>query len=180
MANAAIVPAGTGGEITRLPQQRHRSGHRHQRLLRRQRDRRTVALSRGAVPRDRHAQVGNGQPFTGHVESAGGCGRQRVRVPSYRAGICLQRDGGAVAELGLPDAVAGQRRPARGLDLECRRRLDHLEHGDRSQLNGKIDAYATGTDAADPGHLQLLRAVDSRTFRQRSSDEHTGTRRKPL
>ena len=67
-----------------------------------------------------------------------------MRATQLSAGLRVQRDGCAVRKPELPDAVAGQRKPAGGLDTERRRRMDYVEHGHRAQRNGKIDAYAAG------------------------------------
>jgi hypothetical protein len=129
VANAAIVPAGTGGEIAVYP-----SGNTQ-----------LVAdidgyfapageggLSLYPVPPCRviDTRKGNGA-FSGEltvdvVDS--------VCAPAqHGASLCVQCDGGAGRSAWLFDPVAGHRKPAQGLHAECHGRGDHLEHGDRAQ-----------------------------------------------
>ena len=58
IANAAIVTAGTSGDVSVYPNQRHRRSHRHQWLLRGSGNGWTFAVRRVALPGPRHSQGG--------------------------------------------------------------------------------------------------------------------------
>ena len=58
----------------------------------------------------------NGQPFSG--ERTVNIVDSPCAPPSNATGVCLQRDGGAEPAAGIPDAVAGWRDAAGGLDAE--------------------------------------------------------------
>ena len=116
VANAAIVPAGTGGDITVYPSNDTDlvidingyfapAGPGGLSLY-------PAAPCRVIDTR----QIGSGQPFSGTADSAGGCGEQRVCTAGAGAGLCLQRDGGPIRCTRLLDIMAGRHRPARGLD----------------------------------------------------------------
>ena len=144
VANAAIVPAGSGGEITAFAS-----------------DDTDLAIDINgyfAAPGTgglslyptvpcrviRHAQDRQRAAVQRNADSAGRCRRQRCGSAQHRRRLRLQRDGGAFAQPELPDAVARRRRSAGGVNVERRRWLDHVEHGDRAQHERKIDAYAAG------------------------------------
>ena len=132
VANAAVVPAGTGGEggvatyasndtdlvidingYFAAPAAGGLSFY---------------ALTPCRVIDTRH--VGNGQPFTGELTV---CGRdQSLRSAGHLRRIRVQRDRGADRALRLSDVVAGYGEQAGGVDAERPRRRHHLEHGNRA------------------------------------------------
>ena len=125
--------AGTGGDITVYPEQRHRPGDRYQRLLCPGGTGWAVALSVGSLPRHRHPNHRHGSAVQRIADSAGGCSGQPVRSAEHRAGVRLQRYGGTLRRTRVSDIVA--ERPdasTGGFDLERAGRCDHQQHGDRA------------------------------------------------
>ena len=92
-------------------------------------------------------------------ESSGRCRGQRLWTAVECASLRLQRDGGAGRRSGLPDAVARRNRPPRGLDLKRLGWIDHQQHGHRAQQQRQGGCVRVGDHATDLGHLQLLCAV---------------------
>ena len=68
-------------------------------------------------------KIGNGQPFSGELTRQSMWWTARAALPSTAAGICVQRDRRAERVAGLSDAVAGQRNTAGSLNAECHRRM---------------------------------------------------------
>ena len=64
--------------------------------------------------------VGNGQPFSGTLNPPVDVGGSVCGHTGHGAGLCLQCNGGADGQPGLPDVVARRSQPAYGLDLERR------------------------------------------------------------
>ena len=158
VANAAIVSAGNGGSITALASDNTDlaidiNGY-------------FAAPGTGGLSLYPAApcrvidtrKIGNGQPFSGLLTSAGRCRRQRLRHSQHGRRLCLQRDGGAFAQSKLSDALAGWSESAGGFDVERRRWLDHVEHGHRPQHERKCRRLRGRRDPVNPGHLGLLRA----------------------
>ena len=162
IANAAIVPAGTGGDISVYPSNDTDliidiNGY-------------FAPAGPGGLSLYPSApcrvidtrQVGNGQPFTGTLTPPVDVVNSPCADPGHGAGVCLQRDGGAERRTGLPDAVARRHRPAAGLDVERAGWIDHQQHGNRAQHQRQGRCLCVGNHATDPRHLQLLRAVNWR------------------
>ena len=116
VANAAIVPAGTGGADQRVGLQQHRRGDRYQWLLR------ASKLGRrrpGAVYRHSMSRAGYAE-FKRLVQwnAAGQCNGQFLRNTIECGGLCAERDGRTHGRLRVSDAVAGERGAAGGVDAE--------------------------------------------------------------
>ncbi len=159
VANAAIVPAGTGGDITAYASN----------------DTDLVIDINGyfapagqgglslypAVPCRviDTRKIGNGQPFSGTlsppvdvVDSV--CGPPAT-AQAYVFNATVVPSGG----LGYLTLVARRAEPAGGLDAERHRRCDHLEHGDCADQQRQGGRLRVWDHATDPGHLQLLCTV---------------------
>jgi hypothetical protein len=77
-------------------------------------------------------------------------------------GSCLtpvRSNPGSTRTDAVPYAVAGPSAAAHGLDLKCLRRFHHIEHGCRHDYEWLPRRVRRRIDAADSGHLRVLRAV---------------------
>ncbi len=160
IANAAIVPAGSSGEVSVYPSN----------------DTDLIIDINGyfapagtgglslypAAPcrviDTRH--VGSGQPFSGTLNPPVNVAGSPCEPPSDGKGVCLQRDGGAGRRAGLSDAVARRQQPKPLVST-----LNALDGSISNNMaivpsnNGKVDALCVGDHATDPRYLQLLRTV---------------------
>ena len=154
-ANAAMVPAGTSGEVSIFVSDDCGRDSGRERLLRASGDRRIVTLPGHALPGDRHAQR------CGSLQRSAGRGRRGklVRAAIDRTGICAERDGRASGLVGLPDPVAGRRSATLCLDVECSGRSHHLEHGHRADNQRKHRCLLLQPHQPHPRPLQLLRPI---------------------
>ena len=122
VANAAIVPAGTGGAIDVY------ANNTTDLLI--DIDGYFAAPGTGGlslypvapcrVLDTRSGNGRNGKPFSGTLSPPVNVVGSVCAPPSSAAGLRLQRDGGAARPTALPDLVAGWLGSARGLDAECR------------------------------------------------------------
>ena len=116
VANAAIVPAGTGGGIAVYPSGNTQLVADIDGYFAPPGQGWSFTLSRASVPGDRHAQG----EWLFQRRPNGGCGGQRLRSAGYRASLRLECDGGSDWFTRLSDLVARYRKPATSLDAECR------------------------------------------------------------
>ena len=127
VANAAIVPAGTGGAISVYPNDATNlvsdidgyfapAG--------------TGGLSFYPVAPCRviDTRKGNGA-FNGALNPPVDVAEQRLRAAQFVASLCLQRNRCARWPAGVPDLVARRTAAPHGLNLERRRRVHHFQHG---------------------------------------------------
>ena len=128
---------------------------------------RTVAVSGGALPRAGHAPEQwpalhgreDGERRGQRVRSA----QQRRRPTSSTRPWCRR------APCRYLTLWPRRRNAAGGLDAERLRRLHHLEHGDRAHEQRLHRRLRRRADATDPGHLRLLRAVETSPMRALNS-----------
>jgi subtilisin family serine protease len=147
---------GRSGERVR-PQYHHRSGDRHQRLLRAAGGGRIVAVQPDALPGAGHAAAG-GEPAVQRREGRGR-DRERLRGAGGGPGVCVQCDGGATRIAGLPELMAAGRSTAAGIDAECHRRRGHFEHGHCSRQQRQHRGVTVQSLASGAGCLRIFRAV---------------------
>ena len=160
VANAAIVPAGTNGAIAVYPNNdtdllidtngyfaAPASGGLS--LY-------TVAPCRVIDTRN----VGNGQPFQGELTVnvvASACAPSSA-AQAYVFNATVVPPAGLGYLTLWPD---GENQPA-GLNAERHRRLDYFQYGDRAHQQWLDRCLRLGSDATNPGHVQLLRAISFR------------------
>ncbi len=85
----------------------------------------------------RHAPRGQRPAVHWNVEPSGGCSAFTMWSHERGAGVCIQCDSHPRALTGLPDAVAGRREPASGFDAERRGWIGHQQHGNRAGGHGR-------------------------------------------
>ncbi|MGA8030121.1 MAG: FG-GAP repeat protein [Bryobacteraceae bacterium] len=127
-ANAAIVQAGSNGEISVFASNDTDLVIDVNGYFAPGRFRRLVAVHADPLSRARYAH------FLGRIQwnTDGKRERQQLRRSSFGgASICAECHGGSARRIGIFDTVAEWANTTRGLDIERRRWGGHVEHGDR-------------------------------------------------
>ncbi len=167
VANAAIVPAGTGGDITAYASNDTDlvidingyfapAGQGGLSLY-------SVAPCRVIDTR----KIGNGQPFSGTLSPPVDVVDSVCGPPSTAQAYVFNATVVPTGATRLSDLVARRSEPAGGFDAERHRRGDHLEHGDRADQQRQGGRLRVGHHPTDSGYLQLLCAVGAGQRRSR-------------
>ena len=164
-ANAAIVPAGTGGDIMA-----YASGNNTDLIIdingyfapANSRRESHVAVQSDAVSRAGYAAGSSGHSL--HRRAHGECCGQSLLGALERHQLCAECDRGAQRPAWVSDIVARRTASAAGFNLERRRRSHHLQHGDRANRKRLSRRVYRRADATDPRHLELFRALNPRSL----------------
>ncbi len=155
VANAALVPSGTGGDISVYASQSTQlvadiDGYFAPAAQG------GLSLYPAAPCRVLDTRSGNG-PFMGEltVNVAGSVCAPPSVAQAYVFNATVVPSGHLGYLTLWPDGVL----PACGLDFECPRWSDHVKHGDCAHDQRGNRCVCVRSDAAHPGHLQLLRTI---------------------
>jgi hypothetical protein len=165
IANAAIVTAGTGGNIYCSRRRPNRFDHRHQRLFRASRYFRTGILSAHSVPHRGHTcwrrkdRSLRASP-SASIGCAGFPDRYQPVSLWLAASIFFEHDCGSRRTTQFYVGLARGTRLSGSIDAELLGRQHHRERSDRSRRDGRSDCRGRREpDRSDYRYRRLLRSV---------------------